>query len=353
MALHFFKICRKKAASFHWKKSAISKLSAQNGAKSNALVKPTSPSNISFIFAGDQETGKFYFPSGAVFKTPLQALLKAKFFVSVAKLPRKKMTVTIYEVDSGVKVSSRHLSFPTSGWLSLNAVNLVNQWISRSQYTFPGLKVIVKGSKGGEKSATQVPQLWLVVYSAKPDHYGEDFLQSSLVVEKGGIPFAKGRIRREATTTQSVKNQTESPSPCSRKDMMITSSDFGKRNGLTLLHPRVFNAYQCSGECSFKEKTNNSKLRALIMRDNGHSIRESKSCCVPSKLRSIVMMQRTAEKNYLISTLKNTIVESCACYWYNGLAVLVFVAALKRAQSEGCYFRDGRFWEDVELERKR
>lgn len=262
----------------------------------------------------DQETGRFYFPSGAVFKTPLEALLKAKFFVSVPKLPRKKMTVTIYEVDSGVKVSSRHLSFPTSGWVSLNAVNLVNQWISRSHFTFPGLKVLVNGSKGGEESTSQVRQLWLVVYSAKPDHYGEDFLQSSLVVEEAGIPFAKGRIRREAATTQSIKNQTESPSPCSRKDMMITSSDFGKRDGLTLLHPRVFNAYQCSGECSFKEKNNNSKLRALIMRDNGHSIRESKSCCVPSKLRSIVMMQRTAERNYLISTLKNMIVESCTCY---------------------------------------
>lgn len=313
-AVTFFRRWSKKGGSFHRKKTAISNLSAQNGAKSNALVKPTSPSNISFLFAGNQETGEFYFPSGAVFKTPLEALLKAKFFVSVPKLPRKKMTVTIYEADSGVKVSSRHLSFTTSGWLSLNAVNLVNQWISRSQYTFPGLKVIVKGSKGGEESATQVRQLRLVVYSAKPDHYGEDFLQSSLVVNEGGIPFAKGRIRREATTTQSKKNQSESPISCSRNDMMITSSDFGKRDGLTLLHPRVFNAYQCSGECSSKEKMNNSKLRALIMRDNGHSVRDSKSCCVPSKLRSIVMMQRTAERNYLISTLKNMIVESCTCY---------------------------------------
>lgn len=239
-------------------------------------------------------------------RTPSQTVAKAELFLSTLGLTAKDMMVSIYETRTGIRVPSQHLSSSQSGWLSLPVTKMINQLLAREGTSFRFKPVLVK-KRGRNKSAfdlrpLQVPRVWLVVYTEA------DQEQPFHLLARDGIRGSTDDRRRRDLTPSEMPKGTKN---CRKEDMNITSMDL--TSFAKIVYPSHFNAYQCSGKCSVTDKTiNHSILRALVIQKRGITS-DGEPCCVPTKLKSIVLIFSTDNGGFVMRTVGDMIVEKCGC----------------------------------------
>lgn len=232
-------------------------------------------------------------------------MAKAELFLSTLGLTANDMMVSIYETRTGVKVPSQHLSSSQSGWLSLPVTKMINQLLAREGTSFR-FKVLVK-KRGGNESAfnmrpLQVPGIWLVVYAESERE------QPFLLLARDGIRGSTDDRQRRDLTPPKMPNGTKT---CRKEDMNITAMDL--TSSAKIVYPSHFNVYQCSGNCAVTEKTiNHSILRALVLQKRGIT-NDGEPCCVPTKLKSIVLIFSTDNGGFVMRTVGDMIVEKCGC----------------------------------------
>ena len=262
----------------------------------------------SISFVGNQETDEFLLPPHV--KAQVGTIRKAEIFLSTHELgANKKLTVSIHETRTGVKMSSPQLSSHQSGWLSLPVTRIVKRWIARKDAPLT-FKVFVKTSGGFATAITddvEIPKVWLVVYSEAQQRQAFPYLALNLKTSGS----SGSRMRRD----NSPSKMAASENPCKKEDMVIESFEFGKT--AKVIYPRSFNAYQCSGNCSSNTGKarfiNHSILKAFVTQKNGIKGKDG-SCCIPSKLKPITLILVTDKNGYLIKTIRDIVVEECACY---------------------------------------
>ena len=262
----------------------------------------------SIFFVGNQETDEFLLPPHV--KAQAGTIRKAEIFLSTHELgANKKLTVSIHETRTSVKMSSRQLSSHQSGWLSLPMTRIIKRWIARKDAPLR-FKVFVKSSGGFATAITddvEIPKVWLVVY--RETQQGQAFPYLALNLKTSGS--SGSRMRRDNSPSKMAANEN----PCRKEDMVIESLEFGKT--AKVIYPKSFNAYQCSGNCSSNTGKarfiNHSTLKAFVSQKNGIKGKDG-SCCIPSKLKPITLILVTDKNDYLIKTIRDIVVEECACY---------------------------------------
>lgn len=259
-------------------------------------------------FVGDQDTGEFYLLPSIV-RTPSKRFRKAEIFLSIHEMEaNENLMASIYEVRTGVKVSSRHLPSHRSGWLPLPITKMLKQWIPREQVPLR-FKIFIKGRGGNESTITdhiQTPKVWLVLYT-KVDHE-HPFPHLAPDVEMRGP--SGDRRRRDITRTK----MPESKKACRKEDMIVNSMALS--SSVKIIHPKSFNAFQCSGKCSETEKTkfiNHSLLKDFVLQKKGIK-RNEEPCCFPTKLKPITFIYKTDNGGFVIRAVKDLIVEECGCH---------------------------------------
>lgn len=238
-------------------------------------------------------------------RTPSKLVRKADFLLSTPQLEGNELTVSIYAMETGTKVSSQNLSPSKSGWLRLPATELFRRWNTRADASFR-FKVFIKVGDGSEFEIVddgQVPKVWIVVYTEAND----EPLFRSLARDNEKSPSSGGRGRRNIPSPENVKSNMG----CTKKDMIVITKDLDEN----FLFPRVFNAYQCSGNCSGTARpffVRHSIIKTLVSQNETSNAGEP--CCIPTKLRSIKVVYRSKRSGIRMSTLTNMIVEECMCY---------------------------------------
>ena len=120
----------------------------------------------SISFVGNQETDEFLLPPQV--KAQAGTIRKAEIFLSTHELgANKKLTVSIHETRTSVKMSSRQLSSHQSGWLSLPVTRIIKRWNARKDAPLR-FKVFVKSSGGFATAITddvEIPKVWPVSYT--------------------------------------------------------------------------------------------------------------------------------------------------------------------------------------------
>ncbi|KAF8765017.1 Bone morphogenetic protein 3 like protein [Argiope bruennichi] len=89
------------------------------------------------------------------------------------------------------------------------------------------------------------------------------------------------------------------------------------RWGLDLVSPKSFNAYYCSGGCSFPiikdaNPSNHAAIQSLV-----HAMRLGPNipapCCVPSETKPLTLLYFDEHNSLVLKNYPNMIVEKCAC----------------------------------------
>lgn len=76
-----------------------------------------------------------------------------------------------------------------------------------------------------------------------------------------------------------------------------------------IIAPKSYNAYYCSGECSFLTQQKQAHTHLVQMA----SYNQVTPCCGPRKLKSIDMLYFDINMNVILGKMPGMVVERCGC----------------------------------------
>ena len=198
-----------------------------------------------------------------------------------------------FDVTSAIK----HASLPKPG-VRDTLLKLSVAQVQQKQETFK-LKFVFN------KNDTKEPIL--VVYS---DHTRS--LQTTAIEHRKPAAKAPSHIGGADTKKRVKRNEN-----CHREDMTVDTEKLGWKK--TILEPKKFNAYRCSGSCSespSNNKTNHAVIQAYVSQlKHGDSVVDM-PCCSPLELKPkyfLIIQQRTPEVIVKLEELSKITVTSCGC----------------------------------------
>nr|XP_012147226.1 PREDICTED: protein 60A-like [Megachile rotundata] len=102
---------------------------------------------------------------------------------------------------------------------------------------------------------------------------------------------------------------------CSMKTLYVSFKDLQWQDWI--IAPEGYNAYYCSGECSFPlnirmNATNHAIVQTLVHLMKPNEI--PKPCCAPSKLSPISVLYFLDDSNVVLRKYKNMVINSCGCH---------------------------------------
>lgn len=129
--------------------------------------------------------------------------------------------------------------------------------------------------------------------------------------QKGHKILDNGRLRRAKNEANMKRKGREI---CQRKSMRV---NFDLLNlGDWIIAPASYNAFYCSGECSFPfadhlNTTNHAVVQTVVNSINSELA--PKACCVPTRLRPINMLIRDENDRYVVKIYQDMEVAACGC----------------------------------------
>ena len=111
-----------------------------------------------------------------------------------------------------------------------------------------------------------------------------------------------------------------SGSSCRRQELYIDFKSIGWSDWI--IAPNGYNAYRCSGRCSFplgqsQRPTNHATVQSVVHQmafatDGVDGV--DLPCCVPSQLLSLSLLYYDENDNVVLKPYKDMIVDTCGCH---------------------------------------
>lgn len=122
------------------------------------------------------------------------------------------------------------------------------------------------------------------------------------------------RVRRHIS--ENITQVTSLPAGCERWDMYVDFESIGWTSWI--LYPKVYNAYQCRGMCSYPlgqnlNPTNHATVQSII-NHSGESPEVQAPCCVPSLYASLSLLFFDAEENVVLRQYDQMVAIQCGCH---------------------------------------
>ena len=270
-----------------------------------------------FCYTGDQNPGEFFVMPWRMARTG--KIKNAAIYISTLDMlsivSKQIPAVSVYEANSGTKVSSRPLSSRKSGWLSLPVSVMIKKWIAHPNHPLR-FRISIERDAGEDRELVSdfmwnITTPWLVMDTDIVDKQ-PSFLSSLHIPTHVDLrESSKERFRRQFV---SETKKPQEPIHCKKVDMIINSSAVGWSEWL--IRPINFNAYQCQGKCSKsiqKSFVNHAFLKALVHQSQGDGP-VPKSCCVATKMKSITFLYINKEQRIVLQSFNDMVVEKCGCY---------------------------------------
>nr|XP_022901997.1 growth/differentiation factor 8 [Onthophagus taurus] len=187
------------------------------------------------------------------------------------------------DVDSSVKIAAKKIVQPQGpgDFFKLDATVMISEWFKNPEENFGFfVDLIIEGKKSS-----------LDVEHNKNMPYAEIFTSEP-----------KRRIRR-----QNLNCEERSPeSICCRYPLQIDFETFGWN---FIIAPKRYDAYYCSGECSYLTLQKNPHTHLATMA----APHVATPCCAPRKLSPITMLYFDENSNVVYGSLPGMVVDRCGC----------------------------------------
>lgn len=122
------------------------------------------------------------------------------------------------------------------------------------------------------------------------------------------------RQRREVVDSQSARKHDTYE--CNRRELYVDFESIGWSEWI--IAPKGYNAYHCSGTCSFplgqnQKPTNHATVQSIVHEMN-LSPGVGRPCCVPSRLLSLSLLYYDDNDNVVLKQYGDMVAESCGCH---------------------------------------
>lgn len=108
----------------------------------------------------------------------------------------------------------------------------------------------------------------------------------------------------------------EAPRGCQRRDMHVNFEAIGWSSWI--LHPKVYNAYQCRGQCAFPlvqsvNPTNHATVQSFL-HHVGRAPGVRPPCCVPSLYGNLTLLFFDSDENVVLRQYDQMVAMQCGCH---------------------------------------
>nr|XP_045585196.1 bone morphogenetic protein 8A-like isoform X2 [Procambarus clarkii] len=153
----------------------------------------------------------------------------------------------------------------------------------------------------------------LVLFTSHPD--GNNTITTPLPIPEVRKTFespSANRVRRSLDEDRVPRI----PSGCERRDMYVDFDAIGWSSWI--VYPKSYNAYQCTGQCSFPlgqnlNPTNHATVQSII-HHSGEFPEVQRPCCVPSAYGNLSLLFYDAEENVVLKQYNQMVAMQCGCH---------------------------------------
>ena len=241
--------------------------------------------------------------------------------------PNEAYNITIYRLgreQDGKRikhyVNSVKIAINKGGWISLNISQALEHWIKFPEeneglffaiYFDDQSLVCIKPGDIGIVSVSAIPnnkQPFIVVF----------FKRFAFTIDHTNTRTYEilSKIKRSIEFEKQYHNQNNSHIPignmCKIKSLYVSFNDFRWHDWI--IAPIGYNAYYCSGKCSFPTTVNittHAIIQSMVHVKKPDEI--PNPYCVPTKMSPISVLLFVDNNNIVLKKFQNMIVDSCGC----------------------------------------
>ncbi|KAK9301083.1 hypothetical protein QLX08_006423 [Tetragonisca angustula] len=231
--------------------------------------------------------------------------------ITAYRIARKKNGRRIRHYINSVKTAIN------GGWISLNISQALEHWIKFPKENY-GLFLAIYTDHNNHIRIPKLKDIGIVGISGIPDK--QPFLviffkRFTFIVDHSGTHEITSKQKRSIEFGKQHHNQSNA-SPrgnmCKINSLYVSFKDLQLQDWIVA--PTGYNAYYCSGGCSFPTTsniTNHAVIQSLIHCKRPDEI--PNPCCVPTKLSPISVIHFVDDNNIALKKLKNMVVDNCGC----------------------------------------
>ncbi|XP_055585731.1 protein 60A-like [Uranotaenia lowii] len=248
--------------------------------------------------------------------------------LSIMRNNTGSITIIIYSIDSIkgesdlVKISETTITAHYGGWIEFDITPAVLKW-TKNQKSNKGIYIGAYLSHNLDREI-KLDDIGLI--NTKGDDKYQPFLVAYCKGAQTLKPVQHVQTRNKRSIQKKRKTKTENKNPllnhqidhhksCQIKTLYVSFRDLNWQDWI--IAPEGYNAFYCSGECSFPlnahmNATNHAIVQTLV--HLMHPGKVPKPCCAPTKLIPISVLYHIDEANVNLKKYKNMVVKSCGCH---------------------------------------
>ncbi|XP_017886031.2 protein 60A-like [Ceratina calcarata] len=231
-----------------------------------------------------------------------------------------------YENRKKLYIDSTSTMTDKSGWIILNVTQALEYWVKHPKKNRGLYLAVYRDDYTGR--VIRPDDIGIVGVSGVSDKqpFMVGFFKSSDIHRKYGTLSKQKRdikFQNDYTNSINIKDnpfvnlvmKKQRKNICSIRKLYISFKELQWENWI--IAPDGYDAYYCSGECTFPMNTHMNATNHAIVQTLVHLVKPyevPKPCCVPTKLSPISVVYFLDESNIVLKKYKNMVIDSCGCH---------------------------------------